>query len=150
MRAKLYHEISRSVRADVSKPVQFIGSFEDDSACCHYVRPIALIRGERAFLNEHQFLVRMLMRKVRGFAGVERGDVALEVFKCRCGCIENLAAFAGPGLFHFHISPVEDGGMHHRFCISLSEGDEGCRSKNGNGSNDEISTGNHAGISAPI
>ena len=130
--------------------MQFVGRFKNNSARRHDVRFVALIRRERALLHDHQFLVRVPVRRVRRLARIQRRDVALQIRERRRGRIEDraaLALFCRDGL---QVGPVEDARMHQRFDGGgLRERHARDGNKNGSGSHDHIATGDfHEHISA--
>ncbi len=86
--------------------MQLVGSFKNDSASGHEVGLVALQGFECAFLDNHQFFVRVAMRRMRRFSRIERGDVAFQIRQCRRGRVENRAAFALFGRHGLQISPV--------------------------------------------
>lgn len=136
MRRKLEDEICRAVRADVAQAVQFIRRLENDSARRDDVRLIALQRRERAFLDQHQLLVRVPVRWMRRLARIERRDVALELRERRRGRVADrppLALFRRHGL---EIGPVEDTRMQPRLAGGLRERNARDGKGNGNGSDD--------------
>ena len=89
MRRVFENEIRRAIRADVDEAVQFIRRLENNSTSVHRVGFITLDGGDRAFLENHDLLIRVAVRRVRRLARIQRGDVALEISERRRGRIED-------------------------------------------------------------
>ena len=149
MRRIFEDEIRRAVRADVDEAVQFVRRLENNSAGVHGVRPVALDGRERAFLENHDLLVRVPVRRVRRLTGIQRRDMALEIRERGRGRVEDIATLAGLGRRRLEVCPVKKSGVHHRFGGGLREGKASNGKGNGNNGNQQIAAGNfHADISA--
>lgn len=148
MRREFEDEIRRRIHADVAQAMQFIRRLENDSARRHNICFVTLQCFKRAFLDDHQFLGRVPVRRMRRLARIERRDVALEFRERRRRRIEHRARFAHFRRLGFQVGPVEDARMHHRFAIGFCECDARDRERNGNGRDKQISTSDHASICA--
>ena len=70
---------------------------------------------DRAFLDDDEFLLRMLVRRVGSFTGIERGDMALEHFQCGRGLLEKLSRETCFGGFGLDRIPVNSSRPHDGF-----------------------------------
>lgn len=109
MRRELDDEIRRAVGADVADAVRFVRRLEDEATGLDNVGFVALQRRQRAFLDDHQLLVRVVMRRMRRLAGIERGDVDFQIRERGRGRVANRAALTHLRRDDLEVGPVEDG-----------------------------------------
>src|SRR4029079_9198216 len=89
-RVPLDHVIRRRNVTDVLQAVELVRSLEDHRTGTGPVRLPVQERFDGPLLDDDQLLVRMLVRRVRALAGIQRRDVAFELVERRRRPLEEL------------------------------------------------------------
>ena len=144
---KLDDVVGGWIRAHIAEAVLFVRGFEDDAAGADNVRLAVLHGCEGAVADDHEFLGGVMVRWMGFLAGVQGGDVDLQIGEGGRGGIADGAGFADFGLMNFEVGPLEDAGVQRGFGGGLGKGGAGDGSGQGDASYNQISTGKHGAIS---
>src|SRR5207244_4329144 len=94
--------------ADVADAVQLIRGLKHDRSRTDALHLSVHQRLDGAFLDDDELLVRMLVRWMRRLAGIQRGDVNLELVERGRRLLDDLADEAGFVRLRRQAGPVED------------------------------------------
>ena len=107
-------EFYRRRLADVGDVVQLVGRLKDDAARTDPAGCAALESLERAFFDDQELFVLMLMRRMRRFPRIEGGDVDLQLVERRRRRAHDLPNGAPVVRLAISVRPAEDRRFLHR------------------------------------